>query len=61
MQYSRFFCLILAVMIHLFSMRVALAERLPDPLRAGWQGVPVCEQIHETQQLRILRCTFPPD
>ncbi|HSM30832.1 MAG TPA: cupin domain-containing protein [Woeseiaceae bacterium] len=33
---------------------------LPDPLEAGWQGVPVCEKLHEDTDHRILRCTFPP-
>lgn len=34
---------------------------LPDPLEAGWNGSPVCEQLHEDSGQRILRCTFPPD
>ena len=33
---------------------------LPDPLEAGWQGKPVCEKLHEDDDQRILRCTFPP-
>jgi len=33
---------------------------LPDPLAAGWNGVPVCESLHEDAAQRILRCTFPP-
>ena len=33
---------------------------LPDPLEAGWNGVPVCEKLHEDADHRILRCTFPP-
>lgn len=33
---------------------------LPDPLEAGWNGVPVCEKLHEDADNRILRCTFPP-
>ena len=33
---------------------------LPDPLEAGWQGVPVCENLHEDDRQRVLRCTFPP-
>ena len=32
---------------------------LPDPLEAGWQGEPVCEKLHEDDDQRILRCTFP--
>lgn len=33
---------------------------LSDPLDAGWNGVPVCEKLHEDSDHRILRCTFPP-
>lgn len=33
---------------------------LPDPLEAGWKGEKVCEVIFESNDQRILRCTFPP-
>ena len=33
---------------------------LPDPLAAGWRGEPVCENLHEDADHRVLRCTFPP-
>lgn len=36
------------------------AHDLPDPLAAGWKGVPVCERLHEDETQRVLRCTFPP-
>jgi len=36
------------------------AESLPDPLAAGWQGKKVCEQLHESVDMRVLRCTFEP-
>ncbi|WOJ94651.1 hypothetical protein R0135_05665 [Congregibacter variabilis] len=39
---------------------VTLAEDLPDPLAAGWEGKSVCECLHRDEQLRILRCSFPP-
>lgn len=35
-------------------------QPLPDPLAAGWKGVPVCERLHEDETQRVLRCTFPP-
>ena len=35
-------------------------ETLPDPLAAGWRGQPVCVKLHETTEVRVLRCTFPP-
>ena len=38
----------------------ALAEALPDPVAAGWQGESVCEVLRDDAELRIFRCTFPP-
>ena len=38
----------------------ALAEKLPDPVTAGWQGESVCDVLQEDAELRIFRCTFPP-
>ena len=36
------------------------AATLPDPLAAGWKGEEVCEVLQETDELRALRCAFPP-
>ncbi len=36
------------------------SETLPGPLAAGWRGQPVCMKLHETTEVRVLRCTFPP-
>jgi quercetin dioxygenase-like cupin family protein len=33
---------------------------LPDPLAAGWEGQPVCEVLEENDNIRVLKCTFPP-
>ena len=33
---------------------------LPDPLEAGWNGAKVCEVIQDNDEVRVLRCTFPP-
>ena len=48
----------------LFAVALAPAAHaetaLPDPLAAGWKGVPVCELLHEDAHQRALRCTFPP-
>ncbi len=38
----------------------ATPPELPDPLEAGWKGAPICEQLHEDSDQRILRCTFAP-
>jgi len=36
-------------------------NKLPDPLEAGWQGQSVCEVLQDTKELRVLKCTFPPN
>jgi mannose-6-phosphate isomerase-like protein (cupin superfamily) len=38
----------------------ATRPSLPDPLEAGWNGVPVCERLHEDRAHRVLRCSFAP-
>ena len=35
-------------------------SKLPDPLEAGWEGEPVCEVLFENEEMRVLKCTFPP-
>lgn len=33
---------------------------LPDPVEAKWKGDEVCSVIEENEELRTLKCTFPP-
>ena len=33
---------------------------LPDPYEAGWNGEKICEILEENDEIRVLRCTFPP-
>ena len=50
-------------MFYLTTVAIAAAlasATLPDPLAAGWKGIPVCERLHEDTSQRVLRCTFPP-
>lgn len=35
-------------------------DALPDPLQAGWKGEKVCEVLQENENLRALKCAFPP-
>jgi len=35
-------------------------KTLPDPLAAGWNGQVVCEVLEDNDDLRVLKCTFPP-
>ncbi|GJL96084.1 MAG: hypothetical protein DHS20C05_24890 [Hyphococcus sp.] len=39
---------------------IIMHKALPDPLAAGWEGEKVCELLQETDEMRALRCTFPP-
>lgn len=44
----------------LIAMSLLQAAALPDPLATGWEGEKVCELLQETDELRAMRCTFPP-
>ena len=47
----------------IFSMgcnTAAVADELPDPVAATWQGEPVCETLSDTADMRVFRCIFPP-
>lgn len=33
---------------------------LPDPLEAGWKGKQVCEVLIDNENVRTLKCSFPP-
>ena len=35
-------------------------NNLPDPLAAGWNNKKVCELLEDNEDVRILKCTFPP-
>ena len=47
-----------AILLLLFSCKSN--NSLPDPLKAGWKGNPVCEVMKENKTLRVLKCTFAP-
>lgn len=44
----------------LLSLSCKEANKLPDPLEAGWEGQKVCEVLEETDTYRVLKCTFAP-
>ena len=50
-----------AVMGSLVLPPIAATEEVPDALSVEWQGKKPCEKLHEDDQIRILRCTFPPE
>ena len=39
----------------------AYSAEVQDALSAGWNGERRCENLYEDAQIRILRCTFPPN
>ena len=53
-------CPFFIAVITAFHWISVYAESPPDPLAAGWQGKKVCEQLHESVDMRVLRCTFAP-
>jgi quercetin dioxygenase-like cupin family protein len=40
---------------------ITYAADVPDALAAGWKGEKLCENLHEDEQIRVLRCIFPPN
>jgi quercetin dioxygenase-like cupin family protein len=38
-----------------------MADDVPDALSVEWQGKKPCEKLFEDAQVRIARCTFPPE
>jgi len=35
-------------------------NNLPDPLEAGWNDHAVCELLQDDDNVRAIKCTFPP-
>ena len=52
--------IILPILVSCQTPKDKKEPTLPDPLAAGWEGQQVCELLQDDQDLRILRCTFPP-
>ncbi len=52
---------LLIALLLVFSVACKNEASLPDPLEAGWQGEKVCEVLTENDEIRVLKCTFPPD
>jgi len=49
---------ILIIIVLMFSCKQT--QTLPGPLQAGWKGESVCEVLFEDDDMRVLKCTFPP-
>ena len=50
-----------ALLVMLGCMTVARATEEMDALDAGWADEKRCENLHEDDYIRVLRCTFPPN
>lgn len=50
------------IMMALFAIIISCTTKkpLPDPLYAGWDNQPVCEVLQDNENVRALKCTFPP-
>ena len=44
----------------LIALSCKQQPNLPDPLAAGWKGHKVCKILEDNDDIRILKCTFPP-
>ncbi|WP_369997431.1 cupin domain-containing protein [Winogradskyella sp.] len=53
--------ILLFVAVLMFIVNCENKTNLPDPLEAGWNGESVCEVLEENKELRVLKCTFPPN
>jgi hypothetical protein len=53
--------ILLFVAVLMFIVNCENKTNLPDPLEAGWNGEAVCEVLEENKELRVLKCTFPPN
>ena len=53
--------ILLFVSVLLVTFNCENKPHLPDPLEAGWNGQAVCEVLEENKELRVLKCTFPPN
>jgi quercetin dioxygenase-like cupin family protein len=51
----------LHLLVVLLVLSCEQAPQLPDPLNAGWEGQPVCEVLEDNSNIRVLKCTFPPN
>ncbi|WP_420580381.1 hypothetical protein [Reichenbachiella sp.] len=52
-------CVILTISFSTLGYGQTKSE-LPDPLKAGWKGNPVCKVLEENEKVRALKCTFAP-
>ena len=52
---------LLFVSVLLVTFHCKNKKNLPDPLEAGWNGQAVCEVLEENKELRVLKCSFPPN
>jgi len=48
------------ILIGLILISCKNKSDLPDPFEAGWQGEKVCNIMHEDDEVRVLKCIFPP-
>ena len=54
-------CIILVLLWLIVISCVESHKNFPDPLEAGWNNNAVCELVQENTEVRILKCTFPPN
>ncbi|MGC1473678.1 MAG: cupin domain-containing protein [Psychroserpens sp.] len=49
------------ITLTILSVGCKNTNQLPDPLEAGWNNKAVCDVVEDTDQIRVLKCTFAPN
>ena len=52
--------LILSIVVGFAIVSCEKTQSYPNPLEAGWKGESVCELLTDNDEMRVLKCTFPP-
>ena len=59
-QMGKYFKYAILVLTGILMVACEQKNTLPDPLKAGWEGEKVCEILVDNDEVRTLKCTFPP-
>ena len=51
----------ISIVLILLFLSCKTTKNLPDPLQAGWEGKTVCELLEDNDEVRVLKCKFPPN
>lgn len=61
LKLNRIYSTIITIVLALLLFNCNNKQQLPDPLEAGWNNQVVCKVLEDNENLRTLKCTFPPN